>query len=94
MLTDEVREVLTSAGAINGVDQEIAFLRFRLRGLLTHIVKNESRILKVIELIIRAYAAKIRASGNSPDPDDTAVIDALRKAADTLGLDRVPWSGC
>ena len=94
MLTDEVKEVLAEAGAVKGLDQEIAFLRFRLRGLLLHIVQNESRILKVIELIIRGYSAKIRASGNSPDADDTAVIDALRKAADNLGLDRVPWSEC
>ena len=56
--------------------------------------KYELRIFRAIELIIRAYAAKIRASNGSDDPDGTAVIDALREAADTLGLDRVPWSGC
>ena len=56
--------------------------------------KYELRIFRAIELIIRAYAAKIRASNGSDDPDGTAVIDALREAADTLGRDRVPWSGC
>ena len=92
VLIDEMREVLAEAGVIEGIDQEVAFLRFRLRGLLVNIVKNEPRILKVIELLIRAYAAKIRASGDSQDPDGKAIENMLREATDTLGLDRIPWN--
>ena len=92
VLIDEMREVLAEAGVIEGIDQEVAFLRFRLRGLLVNIVQNEPRILKVIELLIRAYAAKIRASGDSQDPDGKAIENMLREATDTLGLDRIPWN--
>ena len=92
MLSDSMKEALQEAGVIEGLDQEIAFLRFRLRGLLGDIAKNQRHIFKVIELIIRAYAAKIRAPGESDDPDDDAIIEMLREATDTLGLKRVPWS--
>ena len=92
-LSDSMKEALEEAGMVEGLDQEIAFLRFRLRGLLKDIVKNERRILKVIELLIRAYAAKIRASDDSQAPDDDAIVDMLREATDTLGLKRIPWRG-
>ena len=64
----------------------------RLRELIVTEPGNYALIFKTFELLIRAYNAKIRASRDSKDADDTAVIDALREAADTLGLDRVPWS--
>ena len=92
-LSDSMKEALEEARLIEGLDQEIAFLRFRLRGFLGDIVKNERRILKVIELLIRAYAAKIRTSGDSQAPDDDAIVDMLREATDTLGLKRIPWKG-
>ena len=107
--TTGMQKKLTQARKIESLDSEIAILRLRLRRILIQDRKSheaeddnskaqkrkyELRIFKAIELIIRAYAAKIRASKGSDDPDDTAVIDALREAADTLGLDRVPWSGC
>ncbi len=90
----DLRKVLAEAGVVKDLDQELELLRFRLRGLLVNKPNKDHLIFKAIELIIRAYAAKKRASKDSQDPDDTAVIDALREAADTLGLDRVPWSGC
>ena len=98
-LGSATREELLDAVQVESLDGEIAILRHRLKKFLEEARKHpkrnyDHRILKAIELIIRAYAAKIRASRGSDDPDGTAVIDALREAADTLGLDRVPWSGC
>ena len=90
----DLRKVLAEAGVVKDLDQEIELLRFRLRGLLVNKPDKDYLIFKAIELIIRAYAAKMRVSKDSQDPDDSAVIDALREAADTLGLDRVPWSQC
>ncbi len=106
-LGSDTRKKLVEAHKIKGLDWEMALLRVRLRKLLVleqtsddangkgseaKKRKYEPRILKAVELLIRAYSAKIRASKDSQDSDDTAVIDALREAADTLGLDRVPWS--
>ena len=94
MLNVEGKERFDDAHKVQGLDDEIAILRWRIRNIVQkdrHHKKNP-QLLKAIELLIRAYSAKIRASGNSQEPDDTAVIDALREAADTLGLDRVPWS--
>ena len=94
MLNLEGKERFDDAHKVQGLDDEIAILRWRIRNIVQkdrHHQKNP-QLLKAIELLIRAYSAKIRASGNSQEPDDTAVIDALREAADTLGLDRVPWS--
>ena len=108
-LGSDTRKKLIEAHKIKGLDWEIALLRVRLRRLLVleqtsvdskdkeakaQKRKYETRILKAIELLIRAYSAKMRGSRDSQDPDDSAVIDALREAADTLGLDRVPWSQC
>ena len=90
----DLRKVLAQAGVVKDLDQELELLRFRLRGLLVNKPDKDYLIFKAIELIIRAYAAKMRGSKDSQDPDDTAVIDMLREAADTLGLDRVPWSEC
>ena len=53
---------------------------------------NTPLILKTLDLIVRAYAAKIRSSGDSQDPDGKAIENMLREAADTLGLDKIPWN--
>lgn len=86
------RKRFARARKLHGLDHEITAFRMRLRELIVTGSDNHSLIFKTFELLIRAYNAKIRASKGSQDHDDTAVIDALREAADTLGLDRVPWS--
>ena len=86
------RKRFARARKLHGLDHEITAFRMRLRELIVTEPGNYALIFKTFELLIRAYNAKIRASRDSKDADDTAVIDALREAADTLGLDRVPWS--
>ena len=96
VLNAEGKGRLDEARTVNGLDDEIAILRWRIRYIVQKDVHHQKnpQLLKAMELLIRAYSAKMSGSKKSQDADDTAVIDALRKAADTLGLDRVPWSGC
>ena len=88
------RKRFARARKLQGLDHEITTFRMRLRELIVSDPHNHALIFKTFELLIRAYNSKIRGSRGSQDPDDTAVIDALREAADNLGLDRVPWSEC
>ena len=91
----EQRKVLKEAGMVKDLEQEIELLRYRLRGLLVNKPDKDYLVFKAIELIIRAYAAKSRASGDSQDPDGTAIENFLKEAADTVGLKRIPWpSNC
>lgn len=106
----DTRKKLVEAHKMKSLDWEIALLRVRLRRLLVQEQRSvdakdkeaqgqrskcETRILKAIELLIRAYSARIRASGDSTDPDGKAIENILREAADTVGLERIPWpSNC
>ncbi len=91
----EQRKVLKEAGTVKDLEQELELLRYRLRGLLIHKPNKDYLVFKAIELIIRAYSAKVRASGDSQDPDGTAIENFLRDAADNVGLERIPWpSNC
>ena len=88
------RQKLIEARKVEGIDEELALLRQRLDRLIAVNPDDHGLILKSLDIIVRAYAAKIRAQGNSQEPDDTAIIDMLREATDTLGLKRVPWREC
>ena len=96
-LGSATREELLDAVQVESLDGEIAILRHRLKKFLEEARKHpkrnyDHRILKATELVIRAYSSKIRASGDSQDPDGKAIENMLREAADTLGLDRIPWN--
>lgn len=109
-LGSHTRKKLIEAHNVKNLDWEIALLRLRLRRLLVQEQlsvnakdkksqsqrrKCETRILKAIELLIRACSARMRASGDSADPDGKAIENILREAADTVGLERIPWpSNC
>lgn len=109
-LGSNTRKKLVEAHKVKSLDWEIALLRVRLRRLLVQEQrpvdsknmeakdqkrKCETRILKAIELLIRAYSARMRASGDSADPEGKAIENILREAADTVGLERIPWpSNC
>ena len=86
------RRTFTRAHSIQGIDQEVALLRFRLRQLLVHHPDDDRRILNTVTHIIRAVPAQARISKSSPDHDDKAIENMLREAADTLGLERIPWN--
>ena len=60
-----------------------------------HKSKYETRILKALELLIRAYSAKTRALKDSPNVDDDAIGNMIKDAADNFGLTILPWdSNC
>ena len=88
----ESRKRLGRAAKIQGVDQELAVLRWRLEELLAQEDKNDSLILKTIELIVRAYAAKSRSSDDSSAPTAQGIENILRDASRKLGLKRIPWN--
>ena len=99
-LGSATKEELLDAIQVESLDGEIAILRQRLKRFLEEARKHpkrnyDHRILKAAELVIRAYSAKVRASGDSQDPDGKAIENMLREAADTVGLERIPWpSNC
>ena len=86
------RKRFARARKLQGLNHEITVLRVRLRKLIVTDPSNHTRIAKTFDLLIRAYAAKIRSSGDSQDPDGKAIENMLREAADTLGLDKIPWN--
>ena len=86
------KKKLADAKAVRGLDDEIALLRLKLGSLVDNDPDNIPLIFKGADLIVRAVAAKTRVAKNSPEDLDQAIIDSLREAADTLGLDRIPWS--
>ena len=88
----ESRRRLGRAAKVQGVDQELAVLRWRLDEFLVQDDKNDSLILKTIELIVRAYAAKIRASGDSSESTEQGIENILRDASRKFGLKRIPWT--
>ena len=96
----ESRRRLGRASKVQGVDQELAILRWRLAELIAQEDKqkdkqegkNHSLILKTIELIVRAYAAKTRSSDDSNAPTEKGIENILRDASRKFGLKTIPWS--
>ena len=86
----EQRKVLKEAGMVKDLEQELELLRYRLRGLLINKSDKDYLIFKAVELIIRAYAAKNRASGNSPDDAAEGVATLFKDVAQELGMDLIP----
>ncbi len=89
---------------IKSLDNEIGILRLRLKELLYEEYKdrtsnpdedrkkdNTPRIIKTSELIIRAYAAKNRVSGDSPEDAAEGIATVIKDVALELGMDVIPW---
>lgn len=96
-LTDlESRRRLGRASKVQGVDQELAILRWRLEDLIAQEDKqqaqNHSLVLKTIELIVQAYSAKTRSSEDSNAPTEKGIENILRDASRKLGLKTIPWN--
>ena len=88
---------------IKSLDNEIGILRLRLKELLYEEYKdrtgnpdedrkkdNTPRIIKTSELIIRAYAAKNRVSGDSPEDAAEGIATVIKDVALELGMDVIP----
>ena len=97
ILNVEGKERFDDAHKVQGLDAEIAILRWRIRNILQKDRKHQKnpQLLKAIELLIRAYSAKTRALKDSPDADDDAIGNMIKDAADNFGLTILPWdSNC
>lgn len=96
----ESRQRLGRASKVQGVDQELAILRWRLEELIAQEdnkedkkeTKNHALVLKTIELIVRAYSAKERASDDSNAPTEKGIENLLRDASRKFGLKTIPWN--
>ena len=106
------RKKFARARKVQGLNDEIALLRLRLRDLLAkkyarkHPLANRTAdhvpnkpsdpaldrtIDRTIEVIVRAYGARTRASKDSPDDAAKAISNSLRDVALDLGMDVIPW---
>ena len=92
----ESRKRLARASKVQGVDQELAILRWRLEELIVQEDNEEPKthalVLKTIELIVRAYSAKTRASDDSNAPTEKGIENILRDASRKFGLKTIPWN--
>ena len=86
------RRTFTRAHSIQGIDQEVALLRFRLRQLLVHHPNDDRRILNTATHIIRAVPAQARIAKDSPEDPHQGIYNILKYASEHLGLTRIPWS--
>ena len=88
---------------IKSLDNEIGILRLRLKELLFEEYQdrtdphnedrkkdNTPRIIKTSELIIRAYAAKNRVSGDSPEDAAEGIATVIKDVALELGMNVIP----
>ena len=94
-LGEKTAKAFDRALKIKSIDQELALLRVRVNSLLADDPHNSPLILKAIELVIRAYAAKARASGDPSAPTEEGIDNMLRGASEKFGLKIIPWeSNC
>ncbi len=106
------RKRFARARKVQGLNDEIALLRLRLRDLLAkkyphkHPLANRTAVHapnkpsdpaldrtidRTIEVIVRAYGARIRASKDSPDDAAKGISNVLKDVALDLGMDVIPW---
>ncbi len=95
VFTSAARKKLVSAQEIQHPDPEIGILRMRLKDLLHEELTdkncdNTPRILKTIELIVRAYAAKNRVSKDSPEDAAEGIATVIKDISLELGMDLIP----
>ncbi len=80
---------------IQDIDQELALLRTRVETILADDNKNTPLLLKAIELVIRGYSARARASGDPSAPTEQGIDSMLKDASEKYGLKIIPWdSNC
>jgi len=72
-LDPEDRADLAAAGAVHGLEQEIAVLRLRLRRLLSERPDDFALTVRAIELLVRA----VNAAGRAAPADEHGVLERL-----------------
>ena len=85
------RRRFANAGKLEGISEETAIIRLRLRQVLINHPNDHALVLKTIQLLIRAVSAQTRISRNSPESSAQGIENILRDVGLKLGLDRIPW---
>ncbi len=85
------RRRFASSQDLNGIDQEIAIIRLRLRQVLINHHDDHALFFKTIQLLIRAVSAQTRISKDSPDSTQQGIENILRDVGLKLGLECIPW---
>ena len=80
-LTEAQREELPAAKQVEGLDEEIALIRLRLRSALEQHPQNLTLMLKGIELLVKALSARYRLKKD----DKTALSESLRRTLEEIG---------
>lgn len=78
---------LPQAEEVEGLDEEIALLRVKLASLLEAQPQNLSLLLKGVEMLVRATAARYRLSQKAGDDLYQGVIGVLEGVGRALGLE-------
>lgn len=75
------RQALAEAREINGLEEEIALLRLRLRGLIEEKPDDLRLVIQAINTLVRAVIAESRLAG----PDQQEMIRRMADAVQQLG---------
>lgn len=75
---------LPEAREIEGLDEEIALLRVKLSGALAEHPDNMPLMLRAVELLVRAVAAKYRLSKSSQENLAEAINGVLKEIGAAL----------
>ena len=87
-LSESEKEMLPVADEVEGLDQEIAVLRVRLRRALEEHPENMTLMLKGVELLVKALAASYRLSKDAK----TDLSASVRSVLDEYGAMMRPES--
>ncbi len=83
-LSEAERVLIPEAREIEGLDEEIALLRVKLSTALAENPDNMPLVLRAVELLVKAVAAKYRLSKKSQDNLAEAIDGVLKEIGGTL----------
>ena len=83
-LTEAERLALPEAEAVEGLDQEIALLRVKLRSALEERPEDVQLMVKGIELLVRALSTRYRLPRSSQDDVAATIRQVLREVGGPL----------
>ena len=86
-LSEAERVRLPRARRVQGLDEEIAFLRVRLERLAREHPENVEMLLKGITVLVRAVATKYRLSPRAERDLAASLAGVLRGIGGALGLE-------
>ena len=83
-LSEAERVLIPEAREIEGLDEEIALLRVKLSTALAENPDNMPLVLRAVELLVKAVAAKYRLSKKSQDNLAEAIDGVLKEIGGAL----------